>query len=122
MEDIRTDLSHKPIVYLDYEKRDEAGDAKILSVGRATWNNDCLGVKVWRKTDDGLWSRQSEDVPLWRVLDMAILLVATLKGQEKMIGGVIQDSNEKIFLDETLKKEMGILQCRLDCIKGLLNL
>lgn len=122
MEDIRTDLSHKPIVYLDYEKRDEAGDAKILSIGRATWNNDCIGVKVWRKTDDGLWSRQSEDLPLWRVLDMAILLVATLKGQEKMIVGIIQDADEKVYLDESLKKEMDKLQCRINCLKGLLNL
>lgn len=123
MEDIRTDLSHKPIVYLDYEKRDEGlGEAKILSVGRATWDNNCIGVKVWRKNPDDSWSRQSEDVPLWRVLDMSILLVSILKGQEKMIGGVVQDEKEKEYLDEYLKNDMDQLQCRLDCLKSLLNL
>ena len=120
MDDIRTDLSHKPIVYLNYEKRDENGDAKFLSIGRATWDNDCIGVKVWRKTNKGIWSRQSEDLPLWRLLDMVILLIATLKGQEKMIGGIIQDADKKKFLDEELKKEMKILQSRLDYLKELI--
>ena len=81
-----------------------------------------MGVKVWRKNEDESWSRQSEDLPLWRVLDMAILLVATIKGQEKMIGGYIQDNDEKKKLDEALQNNMGILQCRLDFLKGLLNL
>lgn len=123
MENVRTDLSHKPIVYLDYNNRDEGcGEAKLLSIGRATWDNNEMGVKVWRKNEDESWSRQSEDLPLWRVLDMAILLVATIKGQEKMIGGYIQDNDEKKKLDEALQNNMGILQCRLDFLKGLLNL
>ena len=93
----------------------------MRSIGRATWNNECIGIKVWRKNSDGSWSRQSEDLPLWRILDMAILLVATLKGQEKMIGGIVCDK-EKKYLDDCLQNEMGVLQCRLDCLKSLLNL
>ena len=81
-------LSHKPIIAVDYSDIDAksgAGDAKFLSVGKATWDpnkQDC-SAKVWRKSvETERWQRQSEELPLWRVLDLAKLVVATICGED----------------------------------------
>ena len=82
--DIPTTLKHKPvIVSRDYDKidgRNEASDAKGLSVGLAQWNERGAvdaSVKIWRHTGEK-WSRQSEELPPHRVLDLAILLCRSL--------------------------------------------
>ena len=78
---IPTNLKHKPVfVCENYDKVDgrQAGDteAKGLSVGLAQWNdrgNVDVSAKIWRYTGEK-WSRQSEEMPLHRVLDLAILI------------------------------------------------
>lgn len=80
---IPTHLMHKPILAVEgYDKIDGpyAGhtDAKGLSLGGAQWDNDELSLKVWRHTDEK-WSRQSEELPLHRVLDLATLLCKALR-------------------------------------------
>lgn len=83
--DIPNHLSHKPIVKLeDYSKLDgkysESTDAQGLSIGLAQWSNSKdmdLSAKVWRYTGEK-WSRQSEELPLHRVLDLASLLCASI--------------------------------------------
>lgn len=82
--DIPTNLKHKPvIVSRDYDKVDGRiadSDAKGLSVGLAQWNergNVDASVKIWRYTGEK-WSRQSEELPPHRVLDLAILLCKTI--------------------------------------------
>lgn len=78
---IPTTLKHKPVfVAEDYSNIDgrEAyeSDAKGLSLGLAQWNERGkvdISAKVWRHTGDR-WSRQSEELPLHRVLDLAILI------------------------------------------------
>ena len=53
-----------------------SSDAKGLSLGLAQWNDRGrvdISAKVWRHTG-GKWSRQSEELPLHRVLDLCILL------------------------------------------------
>ena len=50
-------------------------DAKGLSLGLAQWNDRGkldISAKVWRYTGEK-WSRQSEELPMHRVLDLAIL-------------------------------------------------
>jgi len=82
--DIPTTLKHKPVITVsDYEKVDGRyaydSDAKGLSVGLAQWNDRGkveISAKVWRYTGEK-WSRQSEDLPLHRVLDLAILICRT---------------------------------------------
>lgn len=77
---IPTTLKHKPVVTVeDYEHIDGRyaydSDAKGLSLGLAQWNDRGqvdISAKVWRHTG-GKWSRQSEELPLHRVLDLAIL-------------------------------------------------
>ena len=77
---IPTNLKHKPVIVAeDYEHIDGrtayATDAKGLSLGLAQWNDRGkvdISAKVWRYTGEK-WSRQSEELPLHRVLDLAIL-------------------------------------------------
>ena len=75
-----THLSHKPIVSVDdYDKIDGmyAGksDAKALSIGLAQYDENSVAAKIFRHTG-AKWSRQSEELPLHRVLDLAILIVS----------------------------------------------
>lgn len=80
--DIPTNLKHKPVIAVEnYENVDGraayASEAKGLSIGLAQWNDRGrvdASAKVWRYTGEK-WSRQSEELPLHRVLDLAILVV-----------------------------------------------
>jgi len=83
---IPTTLKHKPVVVAeDYENIDGRqayqSDAKGLSLGLAQWNDRGkvdISAKVWRHTGEK-WSRQSEEMPLHRALDLAILICRTLR-------------------------------------------
>lgn len=83
---IPTTLKHKPVIVSeDYEKVDGRyaykSDAKGLSLGLAQWNDRGkidISAKVWRHTGEK-WSRQSEELPMHRVLDLAILICRTKK-------------------------------------------
>lgn len=84
--EIPNHLKHKPIVLLeDYAKMDgiynaDTTDAQGLTIGLAQWNKSNgkeLSAKVWRYTGEK-WSRQSEELPLHRVLDLASLLCASI--------------------------------------------
>ena len=78
---IPTALKHKPVIVSEnYENVDGRyaynTDAKGLSLGLAQWNDRGkvdISAKVWRYTGEK-WSRQSEELPLHRVLDLAILV------------------------------------------------
>ena len=77
---IPTTLKHKPVIVSeDYDKIDgriENSDAMGLSIGLAQWNDRGkvdVSAKIWRYTGEK-WSRQSEELPLHRVLDLAIFL------------------------------------------------
>lgn len=78
---IPTTLKHKPVIISEnYENVDGRyaynTDAKGLSLGLAQWNDRGkvdISAKVWRYTGEK-WSRQSEELPLHRVLDLAILV------------------------------------------------
>lgn len=82
---IPTALKHKPVIVSEnYENVDGRyaynSDAKGLSLGLAQWNDRGkvdISAKVWRHTGEK-WSRQSEELPLHRVLDLAILVSRTL--------------------------------------------
>ena len=79
---IPTTLKHKPVLVAeDYDHIDgreaHESDAKGLSVGLAQWNDRGrvdVSAKVWRHTGEK-WSRQSEELPMHRVLDLAILIL-----------------------------------------------
>lgn len=81
-----TTLKHKPVfVSENYENIDGSNayrsDAKGLSLGLAQWNDRGkvdISAKVWRYTGEK-WSRQSEELPLHRVIDLCILLCRAKK-------------------------------------------
>jgi len=78
---IPTTLKHKPVIVSEnYENVDGRlaynSDAKGLSLGLAQWNDRGkvdISAKVWRYTGEK-WSRQSEELPMHRVLDLALLI------------------------------------------------
>lgn len=82
---IPTNLKHKPVIISEnYENVDgrfaNKTDAKGLSLGLAQWNDRGkvdISAKVWRYTGEK-WSRQSEELPLHRVLDLAILVTRSM--------------------------------------------
>lgn len=78
---IPSELKHKPVIVSEeYDKVDgrraNKSDAKGLSLGLAQWNDRGrvdISAKVWRHTGEK-WSRQSEELPFHRVLDLALLI------------------------------------------------
>lgn len=74
-------LKHKPVIAVNnYDQVDGRqayqSDTKGLSVGLAQWNDRGkldISAKIWRYTGEK-WSRQSEEMPLHRVLDLALLI------------------------------------------------
>ena len=83
---IPTTLKHKPVIVTDnYDQIDGrsayTSDAKGLSLGLAQWNDRGrvdISAKVWRYTGEK-WSRQSEELPMHRVIDLAILVARSLE-------------------------------------------
>ncbi len=74
-------LKHKPVIvsenYANVDGRVAYHtDTQGLSLGLAQWNDRGkvdISAKVWRYTGEK-WSRQSEELPLHRVLDLAVLI------------------------------------------------
>lgn len=88
---IPTSLKHRPIVCVEgYRNIDgpypaDETDARGLDVGFAQWYGHDLSAKVWRYIDDKeKWSRQSEELPLHRVLDLSILVAKTAQELSKL--------------------------------------
>lgn len=126
-------LGHKPLVSVnDYDQIDglyrNHTDAKALSIGHAQYDNNEVAMKVWRHVN-GHWSRQSEELPLHRNLDLAILFLHVLFDEapnpdsflvkanslftEDQIGGVdaikAYYQTNKCFLEPRLKEMRELL-------------
>ncbi|MDO7875622.1 DUF6530 family protein [Hymenobacter sp. ASUV-10] len=80
---IPTHLSHTPLIRVEsYNHKDGAyhpndTDAKGLSIGLASWDKSEVSLKVWRYTGE-MWSRQAEELPWHRPLDLSILLLSSI--------------------------------------------
>ncbi len=113
--EIPTHLSHKPIVKLEeYSQLDgrfkNKTDAEGLSIGLAQWNsqgNTDLSAKVWRYTGEK-WSRQSEELPIHRVFDLASLLCASMSYAH----------NETLPICEDFQIELTKNSDLIDVLKG----
>jgi hypothetical protein len=82
---VPTHLQHQPIIAVNnYDSNDGIytgnTDARALSIGIAQYDSNEFSAKIFRHTGDK-WSRQSEELPLHRVLDLAILLASVMKRQ-----------------------------------------
>ena len=81
-----THLLHQPIYMMPYGPFDGryagGSDCKYLDVGIAQYRGDGetpISIKSWRKPDEK-WSRQSEEIPAHRLVDMAILTALVMAG------------------------------------------
>lgn len=78
-------LEHKPVYALPYEYFDGmyAGrtDTKYISIGLAQWDPDHVSIKAMRHTG-GKWTRQAEELPLHRVIDMTLFVAKVLFDQQ----------------------------------------
>ena len=119
-------LTHKPIVWVDYKQRDlianpNAGDAEFLSIGRATWFDKDCSVKVWRKLENGIWSRQAEELPIYRLLDMCILFLSKYYNVDCCLGdkNITEDID---YLEYYLASHKSIFDTRISEIKRIIVL
>lgn len=127
-----TNCKHKPLVSVDhYDPMDgqyaNATDAKALSIGYAQYNKSGqreISLKVWRMGDRG-WSRMSEELPIHRNLDLTILLLNVLWGDETNYAApewkISGEEWEKEEIRKYYREHIEILEPRLKEIKELLN-
>lgn len=121
-------LQHQPIIGVDdYDLIDgqyaSDSDAKALSIGFAQYDNSEISAKVFRHTGK-TWSRQSEEIPIHRALDIAILIVSTMLENENNTSSL----NERIILPNRAQElsdyynsNQNILRPRLEELRGMLN-
>ena len=122
-------LKHQPIIQGEkYDRIDgpyaDDTDAMGLSVGIAQWNTPGwteLSAKVWRNTGEK-WSRQSEELPLHRVIDLATLICIAmdyskngrLSSSDDFPVSRSADNHELTHHIELMKKELKENQEYLD--------
>ncbi len=116
---------HCPILSVDYEQTDSEsgyGDAHFMDIGQSTWNKDDLSAKLWRWAYAGeRWSRQSEELPLSRVLDLAILVSAAATGKASALQEFYQSEEKKDVLQDFLTENMPVLGPKLDELRRILQ-
>ena len=129
---IPKNLQHKPIIAVDnYDKIDghyvPNTDARALSIGEAQYGKNEISAKVLRHTGKN-WSRQSEELPIHRTLDLAILIVASMlppstdeKSVSQSLGEKIVDPDKYQILKDYYTAHDYILKPRLEELKDLLN-
>jgi hypothetical protein len=126
-----THLKHKPIIAVnDYDKVDSIyannTDVKALSIGQAQYDDNDLSVKIWRHTGEK-WSRQSEEMPLHRALDLSILAIAAILADTKSnyslsnLREEIVDENRVAEIRDYFKQHENMLRPRLEELRKILN-
>lgn len=123
-----THLGHFPIVVInDYNVIDEKvtgdTDAEALSIGLAQYNRNDISAKIFRHTGN-MWSRQSEEMPLHRVLDLANLIVEAMlicqnKGSNSQIS--VNSSSDLGKLKQYFEENTDNLEPRLRELKDTIN-
>ena len=117
--------SHWPILSVDYEQTDADagyGDAIFMDIGQSTWDKKDLSAKLWRWADMGKrWSRQSEELPLSRVLDLAILVSAAATGKQSALQEFFQREEQKDNMQAFLTENMQVLGPKLDELRRILQ-
>jgi hypothetical protein len=83
--DLPQNLLHKPVYAMPYESFDgfNSGktDARFFSVGLAQYDHDEVSVKIFRHTGEK-WTRQSEEIPIHRLIDAVTFLASVIYGAE----------------------------------------
>jgi hypothetical protein len=78
-------LDHQPVYAMPYKQfdgwREGETDTRYLSIGISQWSTNEVSLKIMRYKDQ--WSRQSEELPLHRVIDSSIFLAKVLLDRDK---------------------------------------
>lgn len=98
-------LGHKPVYAMPYQFFDGLSkghtDSRYLSVGLAQWNQDDVSIKIMRHTGNR-WTRQAEELPLNRAIDMTSFLAHVLANSEddviQMKPGTFDNQTEQLTL------------------------
>lgn len=121
---------HKPIIACKYEDIDEYGDAKYLTIGKAQYDNENdASIKVWRWDDKNhKWSRQSEELPINRIFDVAILLATTIHSiqsgglaPQSYLGEAILNEEDIAFLEGQISDRAQHIKQSLLQLKSIIN-
>jgi len=126
-----THLKHKPIISVnDYDKIDsiyaDNSDVRALSIGEAQYDNKQISLKVWRHTGNK-WSRQNEELPIHRNLDLSILLIGSLltditsKYPSTSLREEITNEKKVIDIQNYYKANEKFLKPRLEELKSVLD-
>lgn len=86
-EELPQHLDHKPVYALPYQRFDGANggprsEVQFISVGIAQYDRYAISVKVMRHGGKK-WTRQAEELPPHRVVDMTLFLSKVLLDAEK---------------------------------------
>jgi hypothetical protein len=114
----------------DYDKIDaqyrKKTDIKALSIGTAQYDKEEISLKVWRHTGTK-WSRQSEELPIHRSIDLNILLLGALitnidSGYPKTnLREEVDDDTQFNRIMDYYKSHEGFLRPRLEELRDKLN-
>ena len=78
-------LQHKPVFgvpFFDHDPgRESETDCQHLSIGWAQWDDKEISAKVFRHGEQK-WSRQSEELPLARLVDLTSLIVLAINNAD----------------------------------------
>jgi len=81
--DFPDQIAHKPVYVVPYYAHDNGDendrDAQFITVGWSQWDDDEASAKIVRHSGKR-WSRQSEELPLRRLVDLTILSALALGG------------------------------------------
>lgn len=97
-----------------------------MSIGTAQYDEDEISLKVWRHTGNK-WSRQSEELPIHRCIDLNILLLGALmtdinSGFPKTnLREEVDDDSEFHEIMDYFKSHKGFLKPRLEELRDKLN-
>jgi hypothetical protein len=103
-------LDHKPVYALPYEVFDGpyAGlgntDIRFVSVGIAQYDAYSVSVKTMRYTGDR-WTRQAEELPVHRPIDMTIFLAKVLFDSEEGVVTIPRGTLQNQASDIIVKAE-----------------
>lgn len=129
--DVPQNLKHKPIIVVNnYNKIDALHandtDVRALSIGQAQYGKDEFSLKIRRHTGEK-WSRQSEEMPIHRNIDLSILwlgaLLTDVSSNYSMtsLREEIVEKNRVEELQDYYEKNKKFLRPRLEELKNILN-
>lgn len=122
--DIPLGRTHWPVIYADYKEVDKKagyGDAHYIDIGQSTWDKEDFSAKIWRWASNGKrWSRQSEELPLSRILDLAIFVAAAISNKKSTLKVSCRDNDQIESLRAFITDNMTALGSRLEELRRIL--